>query len=725
MYKPIRRADLIIGGTAVKQGEIFTLGFQLFDANGLVIVPTVGQSLSVKVANKTGVVFETVASVVDDHIEFTIDENIGAGKMRVELTVGDGVNVLQKYPANGYIELLISASLDDIGTGTIYTVTAAEMFERIEGSEVASAEAVANAIEAKGTADAVRADFDLVVAEAGSSNPEVVLARGGEANLNARLSGVDSQLADTAKKTAKNAFYAEVNSHRYRKPMITIIDDDGRPKLWTDFKPVIERQQVPITAAIITNRVGDDLLSVNLTQMKEMQKLGVEFVNHTTDHSDLLTLATDAEIESKLKPAQEWLNNNGFNGDYIVYPFGGVNANIKKIARKFSRAGIDISRGTNTGINYPPLDTYSLVRTDFETNSITALKAKVDEAITNNGWLIIMSHTGYESWTASKMEELIVYAKTKAIQFVTLENGMNQVGNILDTGDILVGGNGIIIDADGEAHGNNIGVTRIIVTTSLTNTTSITNFKKSTVSIGYLLDGVASSGGFPTLNGGVLETHRFANDAFSYQVYKPYASFNVYRRKWNTTTSLWNAWVNENFVQLRANNTYSSTTAPSAIPAPDRETINVARVDSGGATGFPENSAGTLYFNPIASTGYVHQIYVLHGSGRMYKRAYDNSAWTAWSRIDAPSVTKDASGTVVGVVNANSSKDVSVNSGAFALGDTLVTNPYSDLPAGIIYNSWVSSAGVAKIRVFNMTGASIDLGTMRWIVKAMKNDVTV
>lgn len=203
MYKPIRRAELILGGTAIKQGEIFTLGFQLFDADGIVLVPTVGQTITVKIANTTGVVFETVASVVSDHIEFTVAENIGAGKMRVELTVADGANVLQKYPANGYIELYITASLDDIGTGTIYTVTAAEMFARIEGSETASAEAVATAGEAVviagnavTTANAVRSDFDLVVAEAGSSNPEVVLARGEFANLGERLNDTNQQLAE-------------------------------------------------------------------------------------------------------------------------------------------------------------------------------------------------------------------------------------------------------------------------------------------------------------------------------------------------------------------------------------------------------------------------------------------------------------------------------------------------------------------------------------------------
>lgn len=230
MYTPIRKADLIIGGTAVKQGEIFTLGFQLFDVNGLVIVPTGGQTISVKVANKTGVVFETTAVVVGDHIEFTIDENIGAGKMRVELTVADGANVLQKYPADGYIELYITASLDDIGTGFIYTVTAAEMFTRIEDSEEASAEALQLAGGAVVTADAVRADFDLVVAEAGSSNPEVVLARGEFTTLEERLDDANQQLGEKGtlielNKTKKEATYIAYNIENFGGIGDDIADD--------------------------------------------------------------------------------------------------------------------------------------------------------------------------------------------------------------------------------------------------------------------------------------------------------------------------------------------------------------------------------------------------------------------------------------------------------------------------------------------------------------------
>src|SRR5690606_22294581 len=64
-------------------------------------------------------------------------------------------------------------------------------------AETNSVSAVDVANEAKTTAETVQSQFDQVVAEAGGSNPEVVQARAGEVNLNARLQKVDEHLAHT------------------------------------------------------------------------------------------------------------------------------------------------------------------------------------------------------------------------------------------------------------------------------------------------------------------------------------------------------------------------------------------------------------------------------------------------------------------------------------------------------------------------------------------------
>lgn len=195
--KVIRRAQLIKGGDIIKQGETFTLGFRLFDANDRIIQLESADVVTVKIANRTGIIKEVTASKVDDTIEFTVNESIGHGEMRVELTVTNGSNV-QKYPAREWIRLLITQSLDDAGAGGIQAITAQQMFSRIDGAETKATTAETKATAAETTANDVKRDFDQILAEAGDSNPEIVAARLGEDNLRVFNEKTIAQLADKA-----------------------------------------------------------------------------------------------------------------------------------------------------------------------------------------------------------------------------------------------------------------------------------------------------------------------------------------------------------------------------------------------------------------------------------------------------------------------------------------------------------------------------------------------
>jgi lysophospholipase L1-like esterase len=76
--------------------------------------------------------------------------------------------------------------------------------ESVQKSDAAIADsstALTKATAAETTANDVRSEFDLVVAEAGSSNPEVVQARDTFVNLKARLDSTDELLAEKANQT--------------------------------------------------------------------------------------------------------------------------------------------------------------------------------------------------------------------------------------------------------------------------------------------------------------------------------------------------------------------------------------------------------------------------------------------------------------------------------------------------------------------------------------------
>lgn len=58
----------------------------------------------------------------------------------------------------------------------------------------------------------VKLDFDRVVAEAGSNNPEVVLARGKQVNLNERLDKTDAILDEKASRLELDIVKAQTNN---------------------------------------------------------------------------------------------------------------------------------------------------------------------------------------------------------------------------------------------------------------------------------------------------------------------------------------------------------------------------------------------------------------------------------------------------------------------------------------------------------------------------------
>lgn len=194
----MRYAQLVEGGKTIKQGEIFELAFQLFNAQNVIVVPTVGQVIEIKIANNSGTIYETTASVVDNKIKFKVSENIGYGQMRLEIKITEGTVLIHKYPASGWIILNITPSLDDAGIGGIRAVTAQQMRDEITAIETSVGTALADAVEAKTLSLDTQTQLDAIILESGTSDAELVQARGGEPLLYNRLDNLTSSLKEKA-----------------------------------------------------------------------------------------------------------------------------------------------------------------------------------------------------------------------------------------------------------------------------------------------------------------------------------------------------------------------------------------------------------------------------------------------------------------------------------------------------------------------------------------------
>ena len=110
---------------------------------------------------------------IDSFVPATIHQNVSDANV---------LNELKKLNENnGVSHTAYNKSIDALG--------------KSEVAQLNSITALEEATEAKTTANVVKDQFNQVVAEAGSNNPEVVLARGGEANLNSRLNKINTNLA--------------------------------------------------------------------------------------------------------------------------------------------------------------------------------------------------------------------------------------------------------------------------------------------------------------------------------------------------------------------------------------------------------------------------------------------------------------------------------------------------------------------------------------------------
>lgn len=375
----------------------------------------------------------------------------------------------------------------------------------------------------------------------GTIEAEVIGARGEFENLRGRLGNFDSHLSDNEQKEMKRGL---IQSRR-RKAIMTLVDDDGREHVYRLLKPVIEELQVPITSCLVTNKMeSGDKEWLNLNQVMELKNTGLfELCSHTANHAALATL-TEEQQREEMRVSKKWLRKYGLCDDLIVYPYGSVNDITRKVAREFYRAGVWIA--DNNAVNYPPFATYYLQRVYIE-GAVELCKQKIDEAIENDGWVIFGMHCHYQNWRAEDLKTIVNYAKSRGIEIVSLSEGLNRMGNILDVGDtyFTTTPNTIGIDCSGKTFGMDIG--KVIYRLngyygfSYTPSTLPSYYDKGKCTIVNINSASALNDGFPEGKAGTLFTYRISesSDVFTYQEYWIARTNKRYYRNAYSTTS-WN-----------------------------------------------------------------------------------------------------------------------------------------------------------------------------------------
>lgn len=502
-------------------------------------------------------------------------------------------------------------------------------------------QAVTDALIAKETAEVTREEMLEIIREQtrnGDLAPEIAQARQGHETLGENLNSIKSQLAQTSHKMNKG-----LHASKNRKPMVSIIDDDGRTAFLDTWLPMLQEKSFKIDISVISGLVGTSgyMTWDELNQLKN--NYAVDLINHGHDDVNFDEIS-ESEVRYQFETSKSELFSRGhYSGDVFVYPRGRSNHKTRQIARDYFR-GAFLNLGGN---NYPPLHQYNLRRTamfgDTEFGDMSYIKRMVDNAVYGNGWVVFVTHS-QGAFDPTKVEEVIDYVNqyvdSGQLEWVHASEGLDKIGNFVDIGDsenTYYADDGPypyrIIDADGKIHSN---FDRMVghLGTSVDFETPITDFPRDQYSFAYILTSNATVDRFPG-GAGVLETLHATNPLYSYQMYKPFESNSLFKRRWEGDA--WGKFENIHDTTIVSDVDFNTpiTEFPSSRVSHSIITSNNSTISM-----FPEGP-GNLSTYRIGSVHFAYQIYSPLDSSSLYKRSWIDGSWGKFEKIgeEAPIIS--------------------------------------------------------------------------------------
>lgn len=433
------------------------------------------------------------------------------------------------------------------------------------------------------------------------------------------------------------------NKQRSTKPIFTFIDDDGHADVLTTILPISQQYGIPFVVAAIGKSITDGITGrMGLDDLLMLQNMGWEISSHTYNHplSPRLQDLTEEQQDYELKHAKEVFEAAGIKITTVCYPGSSHNDTTVSLAQKYYRCG----RTTDYGINKSPLQTWDLmvINGEGKTHTLESLKTDIDKIKTEGGWGIYVTHTYMMDDTQKQLfRDIVDYVVSEGIEVVTLNEGLNRMGNIIDTGrhwDNDYTKPHFVLGADGNMRSDKICFTDLVTDGKVVNSTPPSFFAHKKITVARIRS--SDSAGFPHNLAGTLTTHREAAGtstewSFIYQQFVPYTTSDIYVRH-AVSMDEWSEWRLVNTINVLPVDTITPTTSPMVYGTPlSAGTITVCMISASGAIGFPENTAGILTTWKLTKGNYIYQEYEVGGTLTKYRRRWTvgTSEWSPWLRI--------------------------------------------------------------------------------------------
>jgi peptidoglycan/xylan/chitin deacetylase (PgdA/CDA1 family) len=214
---------------------------------------------------------------------------------------------------------------------------------------------------------------------------------------------------------APGVAHADTVQNPVAAPLVSFTFDDANTSALTQAAPTLQKHGLTGTSYVITNCVGmttapntcranGDLPYLSWDQITQLQNsYGWEIGSHSVNHRCLASNAaqsdgecqaatmTAAQVEAQMADSKAALAAHGFDARSFAPPYGDYNNLVISKAAKYYTS----MRGfRDEGLNQWPGSDYLVrnVAVEEGLDTVASLKAKVDEAIATNTWLVFTFH---------------------------------------------------------------------------------------------------------------------------------------------------------------------------------------------------------------------------------------------------------------------------------------------------------------------------------------------
>lgn len=237
---------------------------------------------------------------------------------------------------------------------------------------------------------------------------------------------------------------------------ISFTFDDGLQSSYTHVAPLLQKYGLTGTNYVVTDCVGkttipnnchanNDAKYMTWAQIKALQNTyGWEIGSHTATHPYLATkdasdgqpnVLTPAQVNTELATSKSALTSRGIDAKAFSSPYGDYNPAVLAQVAQYYESHRGFADNANNGW---PYNEYLLYNMPVQVGvTVAQVKARIDQAIANNQWLILTMHDvkpspskdpdDYEYGT-TQLDKIAAYVQTKqaarVIKSVNVSDGL-------------------------------------------------------------------------------------------------------------------------------------------------------------------------------------------------------------------------------------------------------------------------------------------------------------